>query len=70
MIRVANTVAHIDFSPHDAASAGISRGILLVFWINELRRPIVVVTNQFGFGRGYFDDNACADLTRWMRESL
>jgi len=35
-------------------------------WTNELRRPIVVVTNQSGIGRGYFDENAYADLTRWM----
>jgi D-glycero-D-manno-heptose 1,7-bisphosphate phosphatase len=35
-------------------------------WTNELRRPIVVVTNQYGIGRGYFDENAYADLTRWM----
>src|SRR5215831_15723777 len=38
------------------------------FWTNELRRPIVVVTNQSGIGRGYFDENAYADLTRWMCE--
>lgn len=36
------------------------------FWANELRRPIVVVTNQSGIGRGYFDERAYADLTRWM----
>jgi D-glycero-D-manno-heptose 1,7-bisphosphate phosphatase len=36
------------------------------FWANELRRPIVVVTNQSGIGRGYFDESAYADLTRWM----
>src|SRR5262245_43040909 len=36
------------------------------FWTNELRRPIVVVTNQSGIGRGYFDENAHSDLTRWM----
>jgi D-glycero-D-manno-heptose 1,7-bisphosphate phosphatase len=36
------------------------------FWTNELRRPIVVVTNQSGIGRGYFDERAYADLTRWM----
>ena len=34
----------------------------------ELRRPIVVVTNQSGIGRGYFDENAYADLMRWMCE--
>ena len=38
------------------------------FWTNEVRRPIVVVTNQSGIGRGYFDENAYADLTRWMCE--
>jgi D-glycero-D-manno-heptose 1,7-bisphosphate phosphatase len=36
------------------------------FWTNELRRPIVVVTNQSGIGRGHFDESAFADLTRWM----
>jgi D-glycero-D-manno-heptose 1,7-bisphosphate phosphatase len=36
------------------------------FWTNELRRPIVVVTNQSGIGRGYFEQNAYSELTRWM----
>lgn len=36
------------------------------FWTSELRRPIVVVTNQSGIGRGNFDERAYADLTRWM----
>jgi len=36
------------------------------FTANELRWPIVVVTNQSGIGRGYFDENAFRDLTRWM----
>lgn len=40
------------------------------FWTNELRRPIVVVTNQSGVGRGYFDENAYAALTRWMCDSF
>jgi D-glycero-D-manno-heptose 1,7-bisphosphate phosphatase len=36
------------------------------FWTNELGRPIVVVTNQSGIGRGMFDEKAYAELTRWM----
>jgi D-glycero-D-manno-heptose 1,7-bisphosphate phosphatase len=36
------------------------------FWATELQRPIVVVTNQSGIGRGYFDENAFTELTRWM----
>jgi D-glycero-D-manno-heptose 1,7-bisphosphate phosphatase len=36
------------------------------FWTNELRRPIVVVTNQSGIGRGLFDETAYAEVTRWM----
>jgi D-glycero-D-manno-heptose 1,7-bisphosphate phosphatase len=36
------------------------------FWTTELGRPIVVVTNQSGIGRGLFGENAYADLTRWM----
>jgi D-glycero-D-manno-heptose 1,7-bisphosphate phosphatase len=36
------------------------------FWTNEVRGPIVVVTNQSGIGRGYFDENAYTELTRWM----
>jgi D-glycero-D-manno-heptose 1,7-bisphosphate phosphatase len=44
------------------------RGIFALarFWTNEVRRPIVVVTNQSGIGRGHFDEGAYADLTRWM----
>ena len=38
------------------------------FWTNELRRLIVVVSNQSGIGRGYFDEWAYEDLTRWMCE--
>ena len=38
------------------------------FWTNELCRPIVVITNQSGIGRGYFDEWAYEDLTRWMCE--
>jgi D-glycero-D-manno-heptose 1,7-bisphosphate phosphatase len=36
------------------------------FWANEVRRPIVIVTNQAGIGRGYFDEQAYADVTQWM----
>ena len=36
------------------------------FWTNELRRLIVVVSNQSGIGRGYFDEWAYEDLKRWM----
>ena len=36
------------------------------FWTNELNRPLVVVSNQSGIGRGFFDERAYADLTRWM----
>jgi D-glycero-D-manno-heptose 1,7-bisphosphate phosphatase len=40
------------------------------YWTNEMRRPIVVVTNQSGIGRGHFDESAYADLTRWMCDRL
>jgi len=36
------------------------------FWTNEVGRPIVIVTNQSGIGRGYFDQSAYAELTQWM----
>jgi D-glycero-D-manno-heptose 1,7-bisphosphate phosphatase len=36
------------------------------FWTNELHRLVVVITNQSGIGRGYFDESAYEDLTRWM----
>jgi D-glycero-D-manno-heptose 1,7-bisphosphate phosphatase len=36
------------------------------FWSEEIGGPIVVVSNQSGIGRGYFDETEHADLTRWM----
>jgi D-glycero-D-manno-heptose 1,7-bisphosphate phosphatase len=36
------------------------------FTVHELRRPIVVITNQSGIGRGLFDEDAYQSLTRWM----
>ena len=36
------------------------------FWADELGWPIIVVTNQSGIGRGYFDERTYADLTQWM----
>jgi D-glycero-D-manno-heptose 1,7-bisphosphate phosphatase len=36
------------------------------FWASELGRPIVVISNQSGIGRGFFDEKTYADLTRWM----
>jgi D-glycero-D-manno-heptose 1,7-bisphosphate phosphatase len=36
------------------------------FWTNEVARPLVVVTNQSGIGRGYYNEAAYARLTRWM----
>ena len=36
------------------------------FWTNELRRQIIVITNQSGIGRGYFGECAYEDLTQWM----
>ena len=40
------------------------------FWTNELHRLIVVITNHSGIGRGYFDECAYEDLTRWMCVAL
>jgi D-glycero-D-manno-heptose 1,7-bisphosphate phosphatase len=34
----------------------------------KLRWPIIVATNQSGIGRGLFDEDAFAQLTRWMCE--
>jgi D-glycero-D-manno-heptose 1,7-bisphosphate phosphatase len=36
------------------------------FWTGSLHRPIVVITNQSGIGRGYFEESAYIKLTRWM----
>ena len=38
------------------------------FAVNELRWRIVVITNQSGIGRGYYDEAAYQQLTRWMCE--
>lgn len=35
---------------------------------NELRWPIIVVTNQAGIGRGLFDETDFQTLTHWMCE--
>jgi D-glycero-D-manno-heptose 1,7-bisphosphate phosphatase len=37
------------------------------FATHELRWPIVVVTNQAGIGRNYYDETAFQTLTDWMR---
>ena len=39
---------------------------LAKFWAQEVRRPIIVTSNQSGIGRGYFDESAFAELTDWM----
>ena len=36
------------------------------FWTLEVQRPIVVISNHSGIGRGYFDEGEYADLKRWM----
>jgi D-glycero-D-manno-heptose 1,7-bisphosphate phosphatase len=38
------------------------------FAVQELKRLVIVVTNQSGIGRGYFDEDAFQALTRWMCE--
>ena len=38
------------------------------FVSSQLRWPIIVATNQSGIGRGLFDEEAFAQLTRWMCE--
>jgi D-glycero-D-manno-heptose 1,7-bisphosphate phosphatase len=36
------------------------------FAVHELGWPVVVVTNQAGIGRGYYDEATYQALTRWM----
>ena len=38
------------------------------FAANELRWPLVVVSNQSGIGRGFFGEDSYQELTRWMCE--
>jgi D-glycero-D-manno-heptose 1,7-bisphosphate phosphatase len=38
------------------------------FVTGELRWPLIVITNQSGIGRGYFDEAAYEALTQWMCE--
>jgi D-glycero-D-manno-heptose 1,7-bisphosphate phosphatase len=38
------------------------------FWTVEVQRPIIVISNQSGIGRGYFGEAEYAELTRWMCE--
>ena len=38
------------------------------FAVHELGWPLVVVSNQSGIGRGYFDEDAYQRLTDWMCE--
>jgi D-glycero-D-manno-heptose 1,7-bisphosphate phosphatase len=40
------------------------------FWTNEVRGPVVVVTNQSGIDRGYFDEGAYTKLMRWMCDPI
>jgi len=39
---------------------------LVRFAAQELRWPVVIVTNQAGIGRGYYDETSYQTLTRWM----
>jgi D-glycero-D-manno-heptose 1,7-bisphosphate phosphatase len=36
------------------------------FWTRDLACPMIVITNQSGIGRGYFNEAAYAELTAWM----
>jgi len=38
----------------------------LVRYAGSLGCPVVVVSNQSGIGRGYFDESTYTELTRWM----
>jgi D-glycero-D-manno-heptose 1,7-bisphosphate phosphatase len=38
------------------------------FAVQELSWPIIVITNQSGIGRGYFDEGAYELVTRYMRD--
>jgi len=53
---------------HRISEFDFTQGIfdLTRFWTIEVQRPIVVISNQSGIGRGYFDEREYADLTRWM----
>jgi D-glycero-D-manno-heptose 1,7-bisphosphate phosphatase len=39
---------------------------LVRFAAHELHWPAVIVTNQAGIGRGYYDEKSYQTLTRWM----
>jgi D-glycero-D-manno-heptose 1,7-bisphosphate phosphatase len=53
---------------HDPDQFEFIAGIfnLARFAANDLGWPIVVVSNQSGIGRGYFNERTYQDLTRWM----
>src|SRR5262245_21532939 len=36
------------------------------FFVCELQWPVIVVTNQAGIARGYYDEDTYQSLTRWM----
>jgi D-glycero-D-manno-heptose 1,7-bisphosphate phosphatase len=41
---------------------------LVRFAVHDLGWPVIVVTNQSGIGRGYFDEAAFQALTAWMSD--